>query len=68
MHPEQVGHLVTIEYAVPIFIERVVSDSHLLDPLTADRLRMLIHLHHHFVLADQILHVVLTVLHLPFQN
>ena len=66
MHFEQVPDLVTIENPVAILVEGIESDAHLLDPLSAHGLGMLINLVHHLVLAHEILYVVLGVVHCAF--
>ena len=63
MHFKQIGNFFSVKYAIAILVKRIKGHTHLLDTLAAHRLRVLIHLHHHLVLAHEVLHIVLTVLH-----
>ena len=64
VHLEQVGHLIAIQNTIAIFVKRVISNSHFFDTFATDAFRMLVHLHHHFILADEVLQVVLTEFHI----
>ena len=64
VHLKQVFDFLTLQHTIAILIEGVKCDAHLFDTLTTDRFRMLIDLHHHFVLADQVLHVVFAIVHI----
>ena len=68
VHLEKIFDLITLKHAIVILVEGVKCYAHLLNTLPADGLWMRIHLHHAFVLADQILHVVLAEVHLSLFN